>query len=298
MSRCFPYPQPGCALGRASNDALIESIKFQNERVKAKELKENRKEKKEKRKEKKDKKSRNKDKSHLVPTQFVEKSWPDTKTEFLPEGNKVEPVLLERSDLTEEHGKPLCLRVPSTSSDSTDNSNKRKSYPSPLDLTSVQAGKKIIRIKLPLKKQKTTDDQPIEQKPCSTSGRSNVTTQNEDVICSRNVREQISSKTAQLIETSLAPKTPKKPTNKILTPMERVELQYQNLMDSFVPLKPLDDVDSLDWLLKGKNQESCVEKKRISAIDSMQCSISWGLWPKAQYLQEVDVYALPFSVPF
>ncbi|GFP95240.1 hypothetical protein PHJA_001668400 [Phtheirospermum japonicum] len=291
MSRCFPYPPPGYALSRASKDALIESIKFQNERVKSKEQKEKRKEKKEKRKEKKDKKIQNPDKPHLVQTQFVEKSWAVTKSQFLPKGNETEPEQLERSGLTEEHDKPLCLRAPSTSSDSTENSNKRKRHSSPLDLTCGQ-GNKIIRIKLPLKKQKTT-----EQQPCSTSGRSIFTTQNEDVICSRNVREQICS-TSQPIETFVAPKTPKKPTNKVLTPMQRAELQYQSLMDTLVPPQPLDDADDLDWLLNSKSRESCAEKKRMSPSDSMSCSISWGLWPKAQYLQEVDVHALPFTVPF
>ncbi|KAL3639043.1 hypothetical protein CASFOL_016950 [Castilleja foliolosa] len=295
MSRCFPYPPPGYALNRASKDALIESIKFQNERVKSKEQKKEKKEaKKEKRKEKKDKKSQipGNPHPHVVQKQFTDNSWAETKSDFLFKGNKAVPEQLEQSGLTEEHSKPMCVRAPSTSSDSTENSNKRKRHSSPLDLTSVQAGKKIIRLKLPLKKQKTTDAPATEQQPCSTSGRSNVIIQNKDTICSRNVREQICS-TSHPTEAFVVPKPPKKPTNKVLTPMERAELQYQSLMDNLVPLRPLDDDDNLDWLFKGTNRESSAEKKLTTP-----CNISWGLWPKAQYLKEVDVYALPYSVPF
>ncbi|XP_073289995.1 uncharacterized protein [Primulina huaijiensis] len=70
MSRCFPYPPPGCTLSRSSEDTLIESIKLQKERVKAKEQRKERiKEKKERRKEE-DKRKERKEKQIQIRTQI------------------------------------------------------------------------------------------------------------------------------------------------------------------------------------------------------------------------------------
>ncbi|KAK6131306.1 hypothetical protein DH2020_034956 [Rehmannia glutinosa] len=174
------------------------------------------------------------------------------KGKFLHKGTKAEAEQLEQSSLTEEHGKPVCLHVPNTSCDSTENSsNKRKRHSSPEEVT-----------------------------------------RGHEQICS----------TSQPIETFVARKIPNpSTTGAVLTPMQKAELQYKNLIESLVAPQPHDallNADDSDWLFKGKNQEFCGEKKRISGNDSMSCSSSSGLWPRAQYLREVDVYALPFTVPF
>ncbi|KAI3464809.1 hypothetical protein Pfo_021472 [Paulownia fortunei] len=325
MSRCFPYPPPGYTLSRATKEALIESIKLQKERVKAKEQKkkkEKRREKKEKRKEKKDKTNQNLDKSDVVQGHIGEKFWADTKGEFLCKGSKAEPEQLEKSSLTEEHGKPVCLRVPSSSSDSTENSNKRKRLSSPIDGT--RGNGKIIRIRLPSKKQNQSDASANEQQLCSTSGRTHFPSQNkddtglrrrsEDFCCTsegtsnigqglvrRTDKEQISL-TSQLIKTVAAGKTQIPSANDaVMTSMQREELQYKNLIENWVPPQWQDatpDTDDLDWLFQGKNQDIRAKKRQISGNDSISCSSSSALWPCAQYLQEVDVFALPFTVPF
>ncbi|KAK6115188.1 hypothetical protein DH2020_007457 [Rehmannia glutinosa] len=272
MSRCFPYPPPGYTLSRATKDSLIESIK------KA-------------------------DKSHLVQSHIGEKIGADTKGKFLHKGTKAEAEQLEQSSLTEEHGKPVCLHVPNTSCDSTENSsNKRKRHSSPEEVTRGHG--KLIRIKLPPKKQNQSDAPSNEQQRCSTSGKTHNPSQNENV---RQMGEDFSRaeqicSTSQPIETFVARKIPNpSTTGAVLTPMQKAELQYKNLIESLVPPQPHDallNADDSDWLFKGKNQEFCGEKKRISGNDSMSCSSSSGLWPRAQYLREVDVYALPFTVPF
>ncbi|KAL6511881.1 hypothetical protein OROGR_021478 [Orobanche gracilis] len=305
MSRCFPYPPPRFALSRASKDALIESIEFQNERVKSKELKkERRREREEKRKEKEDKTKQKRDKSRIVLSQSSEKNWTCPKVDFLSNGVKVEPEQqLERSSLTEEHDKPVCLHAPSTSSDSTENSNKRKRLPSPPPADGSDGHvKKIIRIRLPLKKHNQPNALANEQHICSTFGSTNVPSQNEHVVIgNRNEREQICS-TSRPIETFITKKTLNPSMiGPVLTPMQRLELQYTNLMDSLMPPQrqdsSLDVDDDLDWLMKSKNRESCDKRPRVHGDHSMSCSSS-SLWPRAQYLQEVDVCALPFTIPF
>lgn len=104
------------------NSKLNFWLKLKNEekreKEKAKELK--KREKKEKKKEKKEKK---KEKNE----ELDKKLHKSEKAELLfKEKDSQTSELLERSSLTEEHGQPLCLNAPSTSSDSTDTSNKRK----------------------------------------------------------------------------------------------------------------------------------------------------------------------------
>ncbi|KAL6493021.1 hypothetical protein OROGR_032780 [Orobanche gracilis] len=306
MSRCFPYPPPGCALNRASKDALIKSIEFQNEWVKSKELKkERRRKREEKQKEKEDKTKQKQDKSCLVQSQSSEKNWADSKGDSFSNKGKVEPEQqLERSSLTEEHGKPVWLHAPSTSSNSTENSNKRKRLPSPSPPVDGSNGhvKKIIRIRLPLKKHNQSNALPVEQHTCSTSGSTNLPSQNEHVVIgNRNEREQICS-TSRPIETFITKKTLNPSMiDPVLTPMQRLELQYTNLMDCLMPPQRqdslLDGDDDLDWLMKSKNRESCDKRPRVLGDHSMSCSSS-SLWPRAQYLQEVDIHALPFTAPF
>ncbi|GER26620.1 hypothetical protein STAS_02283 [Striga asiatica] len=291
MSRCFPYPPPGYALSRVSKDALIESIKLQNDKAKSKEQRkeEKRREKKEKRKkEKKDKVKHKHDKSNLVPNQFGEK--------LLPVTELAEPQQqFEGSSVTEEYGKPVCLLAPSTSSDSTENSKKRKRLSSPVEATLSNG--KIIRIKLPVKKPSqlsvSTNEQQ-QQQTCSTS-------QVEDVTISKNERD---CSTSQPIETPIARKTanPPEPSEVVMTPMQKLELQYINLMDSLVPCQQqdsfIDEADDLDWLLKSKNRKSCAEKKNVSGNEVVLGYGSSGLWPRAQYLKDVEVYALPYTIPY
>ncbi|CAA0811132.1 Unknown protein [Striga hermonthica] len=294
MSRCFPYPPPGYALSRASKDALIESIKLQNDKAKSKEQRkeEKRREKKEKRKEKKDKVKHKHGISNLVPTQFDEKLLPVTKL--------AEPQQqFEGSSVTEEYGKPVCLLVPSTSSDSTENSKKRKRDTSPVEAACGHG--KIIRIKLPVKKpsQLSASTNELQQQTCSTS-------QMEDVTISKNERDRICFTSSQPIETPVARKTtnPPVPSAVDMTPMRKLELQYIDLMDSLVvPPQQQDSFideadDDLDWLLKSKNRKSCAEKKNVSENEVVLGYGSSGLWPRAQYLKDVEVYALPYTIPY
>ncbi|KAK4429407.1 hypothetical protein Salat_1241100 [Sesamum alatum] len=331
MSRCFPYPPPGYTLSRASEEALIESIKLQKERKskeerkkdkkrekeeKKKEKKEKKKEKKEKKKEKKDKTHQNLDKSGIVQGHIGKSIWPDAKGELLHKGGQAEPEQLEGSSLTEERGQPARLCAPSTSSDSTENSNKRKRDSSPAD--GACGHSKIIRIRLPSKK---PNESHASDQICSTSGRTLFPSQNKDDISLRhsrgnvccasqgtsNIGQGLSRKTdrEQICSTSgqISPVTAVKTgipsaNNTVMTPMQRMELQYKNLIENWVPPQWQDSSDGQDWLFQGKTEGKRAEKRQKGANDSLPYSSSSAVWPHVQYLQDVDVYALPFTVPF
>ncbi|KAL7587889.1 hypothetical protein Lser_V15G36740 [Lactuca serriola] len=167
MSRCFPYPPPGYSRNGATYEALIESIKLQKENDKAKSEK-----KKEKRakKEKKEKKEKRKDSEKSKLQKNPNESQQDSHSKQFPPLNikRKEHTIeqLEKSDLTEEHGQPVDSHKPSYSSDSTQNSNKRKRDDPVVHDDSNHV--KPIKIRL-FKKQKGPDS--INETSCSVSGR-------------------------------------------------------------------------------------------------------------------------------
>ncbi|KAI3816982.1 hypothetical protein L1987_10768 [Smallanthus sonchifolius] len=129
MSRCFPYPPPGYCRNGATYEALIESIKLQkeNDKAKAERKKEKRAKKEKKEKKEKEKEKRKNDEKVKLQKNQSQDSHKLQKvagfTEAQIKGTKTNTELLEKSDLTEEHGQPI---NPSYSSDSTQNSNKRR----------------------------------------------------------------------------------------------------------------------------------------------------------------------------
>ncbi|KAL0360521.1 UNVERIFIED_CONTAM: hypothetical protein Sradi_3736600 [Sesamum radiatum] len=302
-----------------------EKSKEERKKDKKREKKDKKKENKEKKKEKKDKKDKkdktpqNLDKSGIAQGHIGKNIWPDPKGELLYKGSQAEPEQLERSSLTEEHGQPLSLCAPSTSSDSTENSNKRKRHSSPPDV--ARSHSKIIRIRLPSKKPNESD---ASDRICSTSGWTTPLSQNKDdislknnkgnVCCTlqgtSNIAHGLPSKTdrGQICSTSghINPVAAVKTgipsvNNKVMTPMQRMELQYKNLIENWNPPQWQDsslDSDEQDWLFQGKNEGKRAEKRQKAGNDSLPCSSSSAIWPHAQYLQDVDVYALPFTVPF
>lgn len=169
---------------------------------------------------------------------------------------------------------------------------------------------KIIRIRLSKKPNQTDASANEQQQVCSTSGRADLPTQNIDDINLRQTKsngisntyhvlpleiskEQVSSSSKQMKLPAISVK------DSVMSPMQRIALQYKNLTENCT-LPPLEIVssadDDLDWLFQGKNQG---EKRRVCRNDGLSCSSSLMLWPpRAQHLPEVDVYALPYTIPF
>ncbi|KAK1586448.1 hypothetical protein Q3G72_002655 [Acer saccharum] len=170
MSRCFPYPPPGYVRNGIRDEALIESIKLQREGEKAK--KEGKKDKKREKKQK-DKKEKEKSrgngevesKQHRHKKRHRdERSQENEKGRDPQNKTKNEKEQLENSGLTEEHGHPVGSQ---NSSDSTLNSQKRQKLNSSPD--GGHNSGSIIRIRLPLQRQKDPDVLPNKEQPCSAS---------------------------------------------------------------------------------------------------------------------------------
>ncbi|GAB4852553.1 hypothetical protein Ancab_016766 [Ancistrocladus abbreviatus] len=178
MSRCFPYPPHGYAGKCSSNEALILSIKLQREREQAKSdrKKERKREKKEKRREEEKVKGKA-DSEKRIPE---EKLCYDAviKTQLKggsnPGKREDELELLEKSGVTEEHGPP-CY-----SSDSTENSTKRKRPLAPPN--SIQGHGNILRIRLSSQKRENPTGSSGKKQLCSTSGRPESLAQQESRI--------------------------------------------------------------------------------------------------------------------
>ncbi|XP_073019555.1 uncharacterized protein [Primulina eburnea] len=345
MSRCFPYPPPGYTPSRASKEALIESIKLRKEleKTKARNKQEERRVKKDERKERKDEKSE-------IGKLTYEKTDPNSKKRRKrKEGreekerrrkerngkhdlnsNKVglpnEPIgkniwenseQLERSDLTEEHDLPICLHLPSTSFESTENSSAMKRHSSPVNV--IRGLGTIIRIQLSSRKKNLSDISINEQQLCSTSGRTDIpplrnrqqnfcapTEKTSDFVLgdfNRTDKKQIISTSGK----SEPPAPAKTGTPSVLDAIEVSKkssktMQYKNPIENWVPPSLQDAPSSpedLDWLFSSKVHGLPSERRRKIENDSVFCSSSSSLLqPRAQLLPEFDVYALPFTVPY
>ncbi|CAL5418482.1 unnamed protein product [Camellia sinensis] len=306
MSRCFPYPLPGYSAKRDSNVALIESIKLQGEReekARTERKKESKREKKESKREKEAHAKHNgsefghgkKRKFNDEKTKKLEEERVYLKGTHIQKNREDEAEQLERSGLTEEHELPVCSRNPCYTSDSTENSSKRRKQLPPVN--GIRAHGNIIRIRLTSQKQKESVDVVTKERLTSTSGRTDSTSQE---FCSTSVGIDASSQvlTTQPIKdeggsssgiVSIAPSY----VNKI----RNVDSFYKDLIENWVP--PLvqseqTDLGEQEWLFQRKNQDG----ERCQASSNVLCRGSSTLWPHAQYLPEVDIYALPFTVPF
>ncbi|XP_019152787.1 PREDICTED: myb-like protein X isoform X3 [Ipomoea nil] len=303
MSRCFPYPPPGYTVRRSNEEAaLIESIKLQKEREKAKaERKEEKKREKREKREKKERKKERKEKEqqNLSDSAQRYKSHKKDNSEFkdgcIDKKRPSESEQLERSNLTVEYGQAVCSQNPNTSSDSTQNSNKRKRHLSPPNVTRSHGN--VIRIRLPSQKQMDYDSSAQNQQICSTSGRLDLPVQRKCETASSAGADNICSTSQQAqnaVETHVSAASRPKRVEK---PMHKDELQFRNLIENWVPssLNDLGD-DDQDWLFKRRKHDDTNAKKAIAST-AMLCG-SAALWPRAQYLQDADIFALPYTIPF
>lgn len=183
---------------------------------------------------------------------------------------------------------------------------------------------KIIRIRLSSKKHNQSDASLIEEKHCSPSGRALVPPQLENEYAPRlrsegfcstsgstgnggqslvfktgGERFQIASKQ---IETAPPPLLETKALPPVMTAMEKEGLLYRNLIENWVPPQMNDicaETGDDDWLFGSKIKKAeGSETRRICRDESVFSCSNSSLWPRAQYLPEVELYALPYTVPF
>lgn len=83
--------------------------------------------------------------------------------------------------------------------------------------------------------------------------------------------------------------------------------KYNKLFDSWVPLSlesglVVDEDDAEDWLFGTKGGDRSVKRLKSGDLencgDGLSTCASSALQPRAHFLPNADVYALPFTVPF
>ncbi|XP_010526809.1 PREDICTED: DNA ligase 1 [Tarenaya hassleriana] len=164
MSRCYPFPPPGYVRNEIRDEALIESIK--REEVKAKkERKEERKREKKEKKRKERERGTDGSKKHSHKRRHKDVDTED-KQKVVKNCEIIdnEAELLEKSCLTDERENQTASQ---NSCDSTINSNEIPKQSLPLDGKHHTTSESIIRIRLPVKRQKdpevltSKDDEPF-----------------------------------------------------------------------------------------------------------------------------------------
>ncbi|TKY57616.1 kinesin-related protein 12 [Spatholobus suberectus] len=85
--------------------------------------------------------------------------------------------------------------------------------------------------------------------------------------------------------------------NAVADESQKVASLYKSLLQ--IPPLTYDGLDSVDqdWLFSSEPREARPGSKK-QKTDSDMFQLSKSVWPRAQYLPEVEVYALPYAVPF
>ncbi|XP_047329753.1 uncharacterized protein LOC124933070 [Impatiens glandulifera] len=291
MSRCLPFPPIGYSAKIAASDTLIDSIKLRETKDATAESK---KERKREKKEKKERKLRLKQETNVFDQSRKRKHGED-KTLNLGSDSKLcngnsgskndDFELLERSNITEEHGQPFCPQIPCTSDTSEDSNRRKRHCPNPPLETGIRAQGNILRIRLAPKK----PENPIAVAPLK-------------------IKEELQHPISTIVRNQVELSQPKEPSSsgrteltKLNKKLKRVDLVYTNLFENWVPssLSSVED-DELGWL-NGKRGSQNEEQHKQPKSD-VQIGSSFNttnLWqPRAIFLPEVEVYALPFTVPF
>ncbi|KAG5246511.1 DNA ligase [Salix suchowensis] len=294
MSRCFPYPVPGYQ---------IESIKIRKEKEKSvtechKDVKKEKKERRKHRKENKDQICNAGGKSHQKGKSF------------LPSEKKEEA---EKSGLTEEHDEPVCLQNICYLSDDGIRSNKKRKLERATD---NDKPRNVFRIRLLLTRHKEPDVPLNSEGLCSTSGRADsVSGQNEAVCLSH--QETVNSKPGTVVR-ELASSPERMPcipvsekestichesgTSQFILSNKKKrkgDSLYKVLIEDWVSPPPqfeLNDSDDQEWLFEAPKRERH-GNKILNTCRDVLCHES-SLFPRGHYLPEADVYALPYTIPF
>ncbi|KAL4310288.1 hypothetical protein GQ457_01G009070 [Hibiscus cannabinus] len=294
MSRCFPYPPPGLL-----RQGSVESIKLERESVvsntELKLLK------------KREKKDKTKYEKGNCKTQSSTKKF--KKLDDVQSGYKVEDQL-EKSELTEEHEPPVCYV-----SDGSQNSHKRKSEMVSYSECRVDGNK--IKIKFSFKKPRQSESLTGEQPSTSSNGRVDsiqrlscllppVPEQKLSLDDGSKRQDPSSVPSCSVSEQDLQHdygrkvQVPSFRTSSKESKILKAALQYKTLIDDWLPPVPhlelYNDYNGDDWLLPRKQLDKPVARRSDDSI--FPCHSSSTSWPRAQYLPDAEVFALPYTVPF
>lgn len=319
MSRCLPF-SPEAFANRGSNWEALIKLQKEKDEAKAERRREKKLKKKLKKelKEKKSKKERKEEETHKFHADDKTKKLNDEKKNdqrhkskpYLNAGSPQESVgckseQLERSDITEEHDLPSCSGSVSNFLDSVDSSNnKRKRQDDPV-ITATERRRNVLRIRLPLRKHNESNASAIEEpQSCPAKGSETRVQERTEEHISHVKTETKAVEHGQLnVEPSLELplSTSERRESKS---SKKATLSYKTLIEDWVPELPSchwlgqNESDDEDWLFGSKSRQHGVEPKKHKAGDEVFCSRSTALWPQAMQLPEVDIFALPYTVPF
>lgn len=273
-----------------------------------KERRREKKEKKEKRRREKEEKLKDSTTSHASVTGIKFKLNNEVKehkdSAKLRKVEDYENEQLERSGITEELEQPVCSPQEPYSSDSSQSSKRKRG----IELPSQDHGP-AIRIRLPLRKHR----EPEESKQGFQLGSCSRSVGVADLLArdtSRTERPLPSIKKAETpsqLHGNSAPKVCKPlpnvvPVDAVAAANETVDdesRRMESLYKSLLHIQPityeLGPLDQ-DWLFCSVPKQTMPVSKK-QKIDAVQCSKSL-LQPRAQYMPEADIYALPYTVPF
>ncbi|KAL1190084.1 hypothetical protein V5N11_025861 [Cardamine amara subsp. amara] len=281
MSRVFTCPPVLIARNQASRQNLVESTKIGRNIIDSKKTYSI--EKKERKEERKHKKERKGDKSRKHSSRKGLDGLKH-KQQFL------ESDQLEKSSLTEELEQPQ--NHLGYLSDGSQNSKKRKrdisppAVESPIPIKAASVAGNPLKIRLILKKPKV--DVPVlpqEDVVCSTSGTKPLS--NQDVITKP--EDSLPSASAVAIAE----------TKKIKKHRPSKEDRYNALFDDWTPSSICFVDDSKDdWLFGNKTQKMLNPKTAVKIDEVMNMRLGDSSWPRAQFLPEVGIHSLPYTVPF
>ncbi|CAN6938652.1 unnamed protein product [Brassica oleracea] len=257
-------------------------------------------------KEKKDKKERRKHRTEKREKSHRHSSKKSSKS----------PGVSEKSGVTEE------LEGPQNHlgylSDGSLNSNKRKRDVSPPAVESlikvVPVAGKPLRIRLTFKKPKVESPLPQEDVvSCSTSGSDSLiparSTVCEPELNVPSTSEALIEETKKICEpevnvpstseAAIAGEVKKRRKHK-----PSKEDRYNALFDDWTPISTtamevdFSSKDDDDWLFGGSRTKERRNCKAANKIDEDVRTSSDSSWPKAQFLSQVGIYSLPYTVPF
>ncbi|GKV44106.1 hypothetical protein SLEP1_g51325 [Rubroshorea leprosula] len=316
MSRCFPYPPPGYVKNGIHDEALIKSIKLKREEEKAR-----RDRKKEKKREKKKKERAREDGEIERKKQSHRKRHRDERTQD-PKGSdhqkkgETEVENNEKSSLTEEHGQALGSQ---NSSDSTLNSNKRQKLSSPFDSRHHPGSK--FRIKMPSQRHKDPEVLPSKEQPFPAFGRINdvyvqgingatlrpgkelgedpcSTSQNASPKVTLKLNKNVPFQSSCASERSVS-KAEATLTAKLCSCCPpTITSQFKNLVEDWIPPQmESSGVEDKEWLFQRvQNLRTAAKRTELENVGLSQENLTH--WPQAFHLPDVDLYALPFTIPF
>lgn len=168
----------------------------------------------------------------------------------------------------------------------------------------LQSGN-IIRIRLPLRKNREPDVSPSGEQLRTTSGRADSLCQQNEIVCTPGQEgcSSTNSKTGAMLgePTSRAEKTSRSLDSKRKNERRKSESPYKALIEDWVPPSlqfEQKDFEDQEWLFGRKKQERDGYKRFKSCHEDVSCLGSSTLWPCSHYLPEADVYALPYTLPF